>query len=193
MSGIPRKKLAALGTCEVCPIVAKPATWSKLWFIKHLKCYESMLCRDYCRSILAISLTHWVRVTHICVSRLTIIGSDNGLTPDRRQAIIWTNAGIFLIGPVGTNFNEILIKIYTFSFRKMHLKMSSGKWRPFCLGLNVLRVTLLALGRWWDCPRATETTHDDALVQEKLTPLLTHWSSVFLALTQRMVYESIVS
>ena len=36
------------------------------------------------------------------------IGSDNGLAPDRRQAIIWTNAGILLIGPLGTNFSEIL-------------------------------------------------------------------------------------
>ena len=54
-----------------------------------------------------------------------IIDSDNGLLPDRRQAIIWTNAGILLIGPLGTNFNEILIEIYTFSFKKMHLKMSS--------------------------------------------------------------------
>ena len=43
-------------------------------------------------------LTHWGRVTHICISKLTIIGSDNGLSPGRRQAIIWTNAGILLIG-----------------------------------------------------------------------------------------------
>ena len=75
-------------------------------------------------------LTHWGRVTHICVSKLTTIDSDNGLSPDRRQAIIWTNAGILLIGPLGTNFNEILIEINTFSFKKMHLKMS-WKWRPF--------------------------------------------------------------
>ena len=54
-----------------------------------------------------------------------------------RQAIIWTNAGILLIGPLGTNFSEILIKIYTFSLKKMHLKMSPAKWRPFCLSLNV--------------------------------------------------------
>ena len=66
-------------------------------------------------------LTHWGRVTHICVGNLTIIGSDNGLSPGRRQAITWTNVGILLIGPLGTN-----------------LKMSSGKWRPFCLGLSVL-------------------------------------------------------
>ena len=83
-------------------------------------------------------LTHWGRVTHICVSRLTITGSDNGLSPGRRQAIIWTNAGILLIGTLETNFNEILIEIHTVSFKKMRLKMSSGKWRPFCLGLNVL-------------------------------------------------------
>ena len=80
-------------------------------------------------------------MTHICINKLTIIGSDNGLSPDRRQAIIWTNAGILLIGPLGTNFSEIFIGIHKFSFKKMHLKMSSGKWRPFCLGLNVLSQT----------------------------------------------------
>ena len=84
-------------------------------------------------------LTHWGRVTHICVSDLTSIGSDNGLSPGRRQAIIRTNAGILLIGPLGRNFNEILIEIHTFSFKKMHLKMSSAKWRPFCLGLIGVR------------------------------------------------------
>ena len=62
------------------------------------------------------------RVTHICVGKLTTIGSDNGLSPGRRQAIIWTNAGILLIGPLETNFSEILIGIQTFSFKKMHLK-----------------------------------------------------------------------
>ena len=75
------------------------------------------------------------QVVSLYVGKLTIIGSDNGLSPSRRQAIIWTNAGILLIGPLGTNFSEIVIKIYTFSFKKMHSKMSSGKWRSFCLGL----------------------------------------------------------
>ena len=83
-------------------------------------------------------------MTHICISRLTIIGSDNGLSTARRQTIIWTNAGILLIWSLGITFSEMLIKIYTFSFRKMHLKMSSGKWRSFCLGLNVLRVTIFS-------------------------------------------------
>ena len=63
------------------------------------------------------SLTHWGRVTHICVSEPTSIGSDNGLSPGRRQAIIWTNAGILLTGPLGINFSEIVIEIQTFSLR----------------------------------------------------------------------------
>ena len=83
-------------------------------------------------------LTHWGRVTHICVGYLTSIGPDDGLSPGRRQAIICTNAGILLIGPLGTNLSEIQIGIQTVSYKKMHLKMSSVKWRPFCLGLNVL-------------------------------------------------------
>ena len=83
-------------------------------------------------------LIHWGRVTHICIGNLTTIGSDNGLSPSLHQAIIWTNAGILLIGPLWTNFSEILIQIYTFSFKKMHLKMLSGKWWPFCPSLNVL-------------------------------------------------------
>ena len=67
-----------------------------------------------------------------------IIGSDNGLLPVRRKAIIWTNAGILLIEHLGTNFREILIEIHTLSFKKMLLKMSSGKLRPCCFGLNGL-------------------------------------------------------
>ena len=56
-------------------------------------------------------------MTQIFVSNLTIIRSDNGLSPGRRQAIIWTNAGILLIGPLGTNFSEIMIDIHTFPFK----------------------------------------------------------------------------
>ena len=87
------------------------------------------------------SLTLWGRVTHICVSKLTIIGSDNGLSPGRRQAIIWTNAGLLLIRPLVINFSEIFIKVHQFLFEKISLKMSSGKWCLFYLGLNELNVT----------------------------------------------------
>ena len=90
---------------------------------------------------------------HICIGNLTIIAPDNGLSPGRRQAIIWTNAGILLIGPWGTNFSEILIGIQTFSFKNVHLNMSSAKRRPFCLGLNVFKILsqlfkVIGFSRW---------------------------------------------
>ena len=83
---------------------------------------------------------HWVCVyfTELTPSKSVswaIIGSDNSLSLNRRQTIIWTNAELFLIVPCGTNFSEIWIQIPTFLFKKMSLKMSSGKWRPFCFGL----------------------------------------------------------
>ena len=77
-------------------------------------------------------------MTHICVGNLTTIGSANGLSPGRRQDITWTNDGILSIAPLGTNFSEVLIGISRFVFMKMRLKVSSAKWRPFCLGPNVL-------------------------------------------------------
>ena len=68
-------------------------------------------------------LTHRGRVMHICISKLAIIGPDNGLSPGCHQAIIWTNDGILLIGHLETNFNEILINIHIIAFKKIHLKM----------------------------------------------------------------------
>ena len=56
-----------------------------------------------------------------------------------KPSFIWTNAGILLIRISGTNFSEMLSEIDTFLFKKMNLKMSSGKWLPFCLGLSKLR------------------------------------------------------
>ena len=73
---------------------------------------------------------------HICVAKLTIIGSDNGLSPGQHQAIIWTIVGILLIGPLGTNFSEILIGIQTVSFNKNAFVVC--EMASICLGLNVL-------------------------------------------------------
>ena len=89
------------------------------------------------RILMACWLTHWGRVTHICISQIIIIGSESGLSPDWRQAIIQNNDGILLFGPLGRNFSEISVEIYSFSFENMPLK-ASGKWRPSCLGLNIL-------------------------------------------------------
>ena len=90
------------------------------------------------QSPFTLKLTQWGWVLHICVTKPTIIASDDGLSPDRRQAIIWTNAGLLLVGLIGTNFSELLIEILTFSSMKLRLKVSSAKRRPFCPGLNVL-------------------------------------------------------
>ena len=85
-----------------------------------------------------IELTQWGRVTHICVVNLTIIGLDNGLAPGRRQAIIWTNDGIVLIGHLGTNFSEILSEIHTCWFKKnafenIVCEMAAILSRPQCV------------------------------------------------------------
>ena len=99
-------------------------------------------------------------MTHICVSNLTIIGSDNGVSLGRRQAIIWTNAEILSIRSLGIHFSEIVSEIHTFSLRKMHLKISSAKWQKFCLDLSVLindvHVQRRIYGVIW-CERTIET------------------------------------
>ena len=118
--------------------------WIKIPKLFLINCIWTCCMQNACHLVHAqmaspgMVLTHWGRVTHICVSKLTIIGSDNGLSPGRRQAIISTSDGILLIVPLETNFSEILIEILTFSFKKMRLKVSSAKRWPFCLGLNVL-------------------------------------------------------
>ena len=111
------------------------------WWFETLSCSLWRHCNGrhvMTRFWAQLALTHWGRVTHIYVSKLNIIGSDNGLLLGQRQAIIWTNAIILLIQSLGTNLSDILIEILIFSFMLMPWKMSSGKWWPFCLGLNVL-------------------------------------------------------
>ena len=88
------------------------------------------------------SLVHWGRVMHICVSKETLIRSDNSLSPGLCQAIIWTNVGILLIRTLGTNLSEISSEIQAFSFTKMHLKILSAKWRQFYSSLNALRLNI---------------------------------------------------
>ena len=88
-------------------------------------------------------LTNWVRVMHICVSKLTSTGLDNGLSPGRRQTIIWLYAGILLIRTLGTNASDILSEIHTFSLKKIRLNMSSAKSCSFRLGLKVLKKNLV--------------------------------------------------
>ena len=63
-------------------------------------------------------LTHWGWVLDMCISKLTIIGSDNGLSSGQHQAIIWTNAGILFILTLGTTSREIVNEIHNIYSRK---------------------------------------------------------------------------
>ena len=110
---------------------------------------------------------------YICISNLTTIGLDNGLSLGWCQAIISTNGGILLIRPIGINFNEILIRIQTFSFKKMHMKMSSGKWWPFCGSHNVLIFSyryLIVETFSWNKHGQGNMQHLDKVLQWSKTP-----------------------
>ena len=113
-------------------------------FIKSVTLTALVSCVSLAQRIFGVLIvTHTLIITRVYCDtsrpsdahmrqKLTIIGSDNGLSPGRHQAIIWTNAGQLLIGPLGTNFSEILNEIHTFLIKKMHMKISSVKWLPFC-------------------------------------------------------------
>ena len=107
-------------------------------------------------------LTHWGRVTHICVGNLAVIGSENGFYARRHQTIIWTNDGLLSIGHLWTNFSGNLFVIHAFSFRKM----SSGKWRPFCLSHNV-----------WNL-NAPSNVHELVMAEKCLNTFIVKWVSL---------------
>ena len=79
-----------------------------------------------CQNTIKTSLKCWKIDTtlNIFVSKQTITGSDNGVSPGRPQAIIWTNAEILLSWNFRTGFSDTLSQSNTFSFKNMHLKMA---------------------------------------------------------------------
>ena len=129
--------------------------WFKFWDISLKLEQTRSTWTHYPLGNSPIVLTHWGRVTRICIGKLTDIRSDNGLSPDRRQAIIWTNAGIFLIGPLGTNFCEILIEMFTYTciwkWRVENGVLDNSSW--FCLSLEVASsiTTESAIIYWFLC------------------------------------------
>ena len=106
------------------------------WHIYISVCEHYRLHRKY-TEINSWHLTHWGRVTHItiCVSELTTIGSDNGMSPDRRQAIIWTNVGILWIRSLETKFRKYNRNVYMLAPENAFENVV--RW-PLCFGLNVL-------------------------------------------------------
>ena len=88
-------------------------------------------------------LTNWVRVAYICVSGLTMFGSDNGLSP------IWTNAGIMLIGPWGQTSVKSQAQFIHFYSRKCIwkccLRMAVILSWPQCVNFIYLRIMSIVL------------------------------------------------
>ena len=134
---------------EVCILMADTLCKDWCWTKVHVFQWNSIvqLYTGFVKSrkyvvITALSeinvLNHWGRVSHTWVDHLTIIGSDNVLSPGRHQTIIWTSAGILLTGLLKTNVSEILFEIQTFPLTKIHLKISYAKCPPFCPCLHVL-------------------------------------------------------
>ena len=154
----------------------------------------SLKCRSYCLGL--SMLTHWGRATHICVGKLTIIGSDNDLSPGRRQAIIWTIAGILLIGSLGTNFSEFLIGIQRFLFKKMHLKMSSAKWRPFVSSMCWNHFTVYSQGSavrpyyyWWYNSAMIPTGAMQFPIYGENAPMVYNYGAIGTRLSNSMVHS----
>ena len=118
------------------------------YIILQIACCKQIDISTYPTSILS---TPWGWVTHICIGKLTIIGSDNGLShgrlPSHYLKQYW-NIYLYIYilnGLLGRYLSEILIGVQMFSFKEMHLKMSSVKWHPFCLGLNMLTANRCSL------------------------------------------------
>ena len=81
---------------------------------------------------LVVCLTHSGFVTHLSINDLHWFRQWLGTW---HQAITWTSYDLW------TNFCEIWTKIQNLSIKKIHLKISSAKWRPFCSCLSVSTIT----------------------------------------------------
>ena len=109
-------------------------------------------------------------MTHIWVSKLTIIGSDNGLSPSRRQAIIWTNAGILLIrNKLQWNLNRnsnIFIEENTFEIGVW--KMAAILSRPQCVNWPGWEFTLGWV--YWNLPMVNDAVVLGCRARSRLAP-----------------------
>ena len=100
----------------------------------------------------AIMVTHWGRVMHIYVSKISIIHSDNGLSPAGRHANIYPSAGILLIKALGINISGILIEINIFPLKKCirKLRLQNGVYFVSAWNLTSLR-TAVCLQTYRSC------------------------------------------
>ena len=97
---------------------------------------------------------------HICVSKLTIICAETGLSPDQCQAVIWTIDGILLIWPLWENLSEKFIEIdipsflkYIWKWRQPHYVKFAAIFIMLYVVDVVVAVLFLFLLLWWWQPR----------------------------------------
>ena len=112
-------------------------------------------------------------------------GSDNGLMPVQRQAIIWTNADLLSIGPLGTKFSDILIKIQNFSLMKMCLK------NGVCEMVAILsRSECVKLGQYCACRCPTHLNRSKSSAYTAILTELTHLRLNKLAAISQTTFSS---
>ena len=118
--------------------------WRYIWIL----IMKKRQSRDWpiCIMEIPILLTH---LPPYALVKLVSIASGNGLSLVRSQAILWTNAELLSIEPLGTNFSEIWIKIQSILFMKMDLKISPVKGQPFFSGGGGGWVKMVPL--YWNC------------------------------------------
>ena len=86
---------------------------------------------DALRSML-IFVTHWGHLTHICIGDSTIIVSDNGLSPNRRQAIFWTEMGILM------KFQAKFKNLHSWDiFQKVLWQKATNLYRSQCIVISI--------------------------------------------------------
>ena len=98
-----------------------------------------------CSELNAHLLTHLPLMPHMCVGDGSELIQIMACRLVGAQPLSEPMLEYLLIGPLGTTFSEIRIKIQNFSFIKMPLKISSAKWWSFRSGGDELRN--LVIGR----------------------------------------------
>ena len=98
------------------------------WFRRYRAHYDVIVinCRQRCPGV--HELTHWGRLTRQSLVIQWLVAYTAPSHYQNHILSIWI---------LGTNL-KFKSKPKNFLFKKMRLKMSSAKWRPFCLGLRVL-------------------------------------------------------
>ena len=119
--------------------------------IQYIRHYNQIVCINGF-ALRFFYLTRWGRVTHICVSKLITIGSDNGLSPERRHANIWTIAEILLIGNLRKNQSNLKRNSYNFiqedAFENVVCERAAILSRLQCAKIAFAACTYIQTPRW---------------------------------------------